>query len=405
MTNIIGKTQLINFSHFLSKRYIFITNRRTIMIDKFKKEKYFKMKLDKNKNINGNPVLKLNEISDKLTHLLSLEKIPESISHEKHKGHLESTLHVAVIFTKYLVHNQITVEFSRRISTVLTHIKYGKLKPDTIAFIGANEKKDSISGAISGYVYFRNLSSEVKVDLKGLDFIIEDSVSSSYQNLINLIKTIKKKYGEEAITKCHFTFISSDYHLIRISEIYKLSRRQSILSPLYKIGSTWTYLFAAYPFCVSPDPTLAFLGRIRVLANDLTIVLVNLNGLVANNDLIAKENFSRLCETNRKLRSMIRITSEPVGFLNYTNSSVEIPLEQLEILEISLCSIYEIQSILTPLVSGKSVDKRTLIQTRDLFMNTIKKIKNTIDPDRPIDHKNWYLTIDQIKNEKFNKKT
>jgi hypothetical protein len=176
------------------------------------------------------------------------------------------------------------------------------------------------------------------------------------------------------------------------------------LTPLFKIGSTWTYLFSAYPFCVSPDPTLAFLGRIRVLANDLTIVLVNLNGFLTNNDLIAKENFSRLCETNRKLRSMIRITSEPVGFLNYTNNSVEIPLEQLEILEISLCSIYEIQSILTPLVNGRSVDRRTLIQTRDLFMNTIKNIKNTIDPDRPIDNGSWYKMIDQTKNEKFIKK-
>ena len=399
------ESRFVFFSHFLSKQYIFVKNKKIGLINRIKNNKYFEMKMDKKENSNPNPVLKLNEISDKLTHLLSLEKIPESISHEKHKGHLESTLHIAVVFTKYLIQNQITVEFSRRISTILTHIKYGKLKPDTIAFIGGNEKKDLISSAASGYVYFRNLSSEAKVDLKGLEFIIEDSCSSSYQNLTNLLKTIKKKYGEENVSKCHFTFISSDYHLIRISEIYKLSRRQSILTPLSKIGSTWTYLFSAYPFCVSPDPTLAFLGRIRVLANDLTIVLVNLNGFLTNNDLIAKENFSRLCETNRKLRSMIRITSEPVTFLNYTNNSVEIPLEQLEILEISLCSIYEIQSILTPLVNGKSVDRRTLIQTRDLFMNTIKNIKNLIDPDRPINNLNWYEIIDQIKNEKFNKKT
>jgi hypothetical protein len=398
-----SQISFVSFSYFLTERCIFVKKKRTSIIEKLKKKK-LNMKIDKKENGNSNPVLKLNEISDKLTHLLSLEKTPESISHENHKGHLESTLHIAVVFTKQLIQNQITVEFSRRISTVLTHIKYGKLKPDTIAFVGGNEKKDLISGAASGYIYFRNLSSEARVDLNGLEFIIEDSGSSSYQNLLNLLKTIKKKYGEETISKCHFTFISSDYHLIRISEIYKLSRRQSILTPLYKIGSTWTYLFAAYPFCVSPDPTLAFLGRIRVLANDLTIVLVNLNGLVANNDLIARENFSRLCETNRKLRSMIRITSEPVGFLNYINGSVEIPLEQLEILEISLCSIYEIQSTLTPLVNGKSVDKRTLIQTRDLFMNTIKKIKNTIDPDRPIDNGNWYQTIHLIKNEKFGKK-
>jgi hypothetical protein len=359
----------------------------------------------KNENNSTNPVLKLNEISDKLTHLLSLEKTPESISYESHKGHLESTLHIAVVFTKHLIQNQISVEFARRISTILTHIKHGKLKPDAIAFIGGNKKKNLMSGATSGYIYFRNLSSELKIDLSGLEFIIEDSGFNGHENILNLLATIKKKYGEEATSKCHFTFISSDYHLIRISEIYKLSRRQSILTPLFRVGSTWTYLFAAYPFCVSPDPTLAFLGRIRVLANDLTIVLVNLNGLVVHNDLIAKENFSRLCEANRKLRSMLRITSEPVGFLNYINGSIEIPLEQLEILEISLCSIYDVQSILKPLVNGKSVDKRTLVQTRDLFMNTVKKIKHAIDPDRPIDHTYWYQIINQIKNERFSKKS
>jgi hypothetical protein len=271
------------------------------------------------------PKLRLHEIADKLSQLVSSGKISESINQENFKGHLESTMHVAVIFSKLLSNDQMTVEFERRISTILTQIKLRKLKPDIIAFIGGYKKSNPFSGAFGGYIYFRYLSSLLKLDLKGFKFIIEETTHNSQENLTYLLNTLKKKYGEEAISKCHFTLISSDYHLIRIAEIYKLSRRQSFLSSLFQFGASWTFLFASYPFCVSSDPTLAFLGRIRVLANDLTIVLVNLNELVEFNDLMAKENFYRLCETYKKLKSMIRIICEPRNILNSSEKAIEIP--------------------------------------------------------------------------------
>ena len=311
-------------------------------------------------------------------------------------------MHIAVIFSKILVQDQITVEFERRISTILTQIKYRKFKPDIIAFIGGYGNQNHLSGATAGYIYFRHICQQANVDIEGLEFIIEETTYSTHQNLICLLNTLKKKYGEEAVSKCHFSLISSDYHLIRIAEIYKLSQRQSLLSSLHNVGATWTYLFAAYPFCVSPDPTLAFLGRIRVLANDLSIVLVNLNGLVEFNDFIAKENFSRLCETNKKLRIMLRIMSEPNGNVNSSRSSMDIPFHQWEILERSLCVIHEVQLILTPLVNGKSVERRTLIRARDLLMNVVKNIRLTIDPDRPLCHEEWKNSFFKEKNSKKN---
>ncbi|AFP65619.1 hypothetical protein CMESO_474 (nucleomorph) [Chroomonas mesostigmatica CCMP1168] len=387
----------ISFSYFISPRLIEKNNVERKIFQK-KKKKYFNIKLMQNKNKKNNSKLRLHEIADKLTDLLSFGKFPESILQEEFKGHLESTMHVAVIFSKILTQNQITVEFERRVITVLTQLKNQKFKPDIIAFIGGHKKSNKISGAKAGYIYFRYIASEAKVDLGGLDFIIEETTQSTQKNLINLLKSLQKKYGDEAVSKCHFTLISSDYHLIRIAEIYKLSRRQSLLTPLDEVGATWTYLFAAYPFCVSPDPTLAFLGRIRVLANDLAIVLVNLNGLVEFNDLVAKENFSRLCETNQKLRAMLRIMSEPGSFLNSSGSSIEIPFEQWEILERSLCTIHEVQVNLTPLVNGKSVDRRILIRSRDLLMGAVKDIRLTIDPDRPLKQEEWVFSLGQMRN-------
>ena len=125
---------------------------------------------------------------------------------------------------------------------------------------------------------------------------------------------------------------------------------------LVKINATWTYLFAAYPFCVSPDPTLAFLGRIRVLANDLAIVLVNLNGLIKFNDLVAKENFSRLCETNQKLQKMLKIMPGSENSFPSTDGCIKLSASQWEVLERGLCSIHEAQRILSPLMNGEIVE-------------------------------------------------
>ena len=344
-----------------------------------------------------NSDMSLHEMTDRLGHLLSLGELPNIGTQEYRKGHLDSTIHVAVIFCKPLIEDMITIEFGRRISILLSQIKKDKLRPDIIAFVGGNDNKNNISGAKAGYIYFRHLSLEANLDLSGFEFVIEQEITSFRNNLDNLLVTLEKKYGKEAISQCHFTLISSDYHLIRIAEIFKLSRRQSILFPLVKINATWTYLFAAYPFCVSPDPTLAFLGRIRVLANDLAIVLVNLNGLIKFNDLIARENFNRLCETNQKLQKMLQIMPGPDNSYPLSDNSIKLSVGQWEVLEYSLCAIHEVQRILTPLMNGESVERRKLIHARDLFMEVVKKIRFTIDPDRPITNSELILSLEQAK--------
>jgi hypothetical protein len=386
-----------NKSIFDFKKKLKTNNNNLIYRISIKKNGDFYSKFENKDKINSD--LSLHEMADKLGYLLSLGEFSNINIREHHKGHLESTMHVAVVFCKPLIKDMITIEFERRVSILLSQIKKDKLRPDTIAFVGGNDNKNSISGAKAGYIYFRRLSSEAKLDLSDFEFIIEQEVSSFRDNLDNLLITLEKKYGKEVISRCHFTLISSDYHLIRIAEIFKLSRRQSILFPLVKINATWTYLFAAYPFCVSPDPTLAFLGRIRVLANDLAIVLVNLNGLIKFNDLVAKENFSRLCETNQKLQKMLKIMPGSENSFPSTDGCIKLSASQWEVLERGLCSIHEAQRILSPLMNGEIVERRKLVHARDLFMEVVKNIRFTIDPDRPVTNYELVLSLDQVKTE------
>jgi hypothetical protein len=344
-------------------------------------------KVDQKKNTV--PGLRLHEIADKIDFLLATDGLIEPAVQENLNGHLESTLHVAVIFCKNLDKNQITVEFSRRISAILNQIKSGKIKLDTIVFLGGEIDQNEFSSASAGYIYLRYLADKSKINLSGLDFIIEHTYSNFQDNLSILTSLLENKYGKEGVSRCHFTLISSDYHLIRISEIHRLSTRQSLLNPILKIGATWTYLFAVYPFCVSPDPNLAFLGRIRVLANELSVVLVNLNGHLEYSEMLSRENFTRLCETNRKLRLALRKMFEQDNLINLPKNSLNINLDYWETLEQSLGEIHDVQNILSPLITGKTVERIDLIKARDIFMNALKNIKLTVDPDRPLNQKEW----------------
>jgi hypothetical protein len=335
--------------------------------------------------------LSLHDIAEKLNCLLSKNETYQLQFDEHHRGHLDSTIHIALIFCKPLMNGRLTVESSRRISTAFIQLRYGKISPDAIVFLSSSGNSGDISGASASYVFFRHLSVEYGLNFKNLKMIVQDKCEDIRGNICNLIKTLENVYGVESMSKAHYTLISSDYHLIRLSEIYKHSPRQSILTPLINNNSTWTFLFAAYPFCVSPDPTLAFLGRIRVLANELSIVLVNLNGYANSNELFARENFSRLCEINKKLGTMIRIMFDNRQRSNYGSSSLEISAKQWEILEQNLCSLHEIQTVLTPIFRGESIDRRTLQKVQEVFVNSIRTIKLTVDPDRPIETSEWEL--------------
>ena len=106
-----------------------------------KKKGDFYSKIENHDKINSD--LSLHEMADKLGHLLSLSEFPNISTQEHHKGHLESTMHVAVVFCKPLIKDMITIEFERRISILLSQIKKDKLRPDTIAFVGGNDNKNA----------------------------------------------------------------------------------------------------------------------------------------------------------------------------------------------------------------------------------------------------------------------
>lgn len=297
-------------------------------------------------------------------------------------GYLSATTHVVIVFGKHLIRDQVTVEFAKRIVTLVKQIASGALDPTVICFTGGNGAREDgcISEAVAGYAFFRTVCEEANIDVDRFEIILEQRSRNTKENLRNVIEELRRRQGSDAVSACHFTLVSSDYHLIRIQEVHRLSPRQSVLFPLEVSASTWNCIFAAYPFCVSREPATAFLGRAVVLANDLGIVLVNLNGVIDDREFLSKENLHRLNETFAKMRDMYRIidsrTSAAGGFR--TNMR-----KHAEALELAIQNIRQVHTLLNPLAEmGASVSRPNLELARELLISTISSMRSSMDPDR-----------------------
>ncbi|PXF42381.1 hypothetical protein BWQ96_07901 [Gracilariopsis chorda] len=327
----------------------------------------------------------LHELTERIADLLHVGSIHNNHLHcpkDAPLGYLHATTHVVVVFGKHLIRDQLTVEYAKRIVTLVKQIARGALNPDVICFTGGNGLNDdgTISEAAAGYSFFRNICEEASIDVSRFQYILEHNSHNTKENLRNVIEELRRRFGADALSACHFTLVSSDYHLIRIQEVHRLSPRQSVLFPLEVSASTWNCIFAAYQFCVSRDPATAFLGRAVVLANDLGILHVNLKGALDDREFVAKENLDRLNETFAKMREMYRVidsrTSTTGGFRTDMRNHAET-------LELAIHHIREVHTLLGPLnETGASVPHGHLELAYELLTNAIRTMRSSMDPDR-----------------------
>lgn len=327
----------------------------------------------------------LHELTERIADLLQVGSIEKSNLHcpkDAPLGYLEATTHVVVVFGKHLIRDQISVEYAKRVVTLVKQIASGALNPSIVCFTGGKgiDGAGGVSEAVVGYSFFRNVCEEAQLDVSKFDFILEEKSRNTKENIANVIEELRRRSGSDAVSTCHFTLVSSDYHLIRIQEVHRLSPRQSVLFPLEVSSATWNCIFAAYPFCVSRDPATAFLGRAVVLANDLGILLVNLNGALDDRQFVARENLHRLSETFAKMREMYRVIDSRASVMGGFRTDMR---AHAETLELAIHDIREVQTLLGPLnETGASVPRAHLQLARELLSETIARMRSSMDPDR-----------------------
>jgi DUF218 domain len=320
--------------------------------------------------------------------------------------------HIAVVFGKRLFRDMISVEFAKRVVTLVKQIACGALNPDTICFTGGQSTAvdtpgatvgqqgkspdhGKVSEATAGYMFFRSVCDEVGLDADRFHYILEEESTNTKENMANVVSAVRKTLGADAVSACHFTLVSSDYHLIRIQEVHRICPRHSLLFALNVSAASWAFIFAAYPFCVSPDPSTAFRGRAMVLANDLSIVLVNLNGVVSDRQFLARENIARLSETFAKMRDMFRVV-DPTRALSHGGFGVDMR-DYTETLELAIHRVREAHTILIPLDDPcASVSRSDLELAKTLLTQVVHDMRSSLDPDRPLRVSDHYDIVDEL---------
>lgn len=337
---------------------------------------------------------------------------------------VEGRHQVVVLFGKKLIGDKISVEYAKRVVTLVKQIACGAVRPDTLVFTGGKdpgrevgreagvekevetrrsfadgawkEEEDvvkrerearervgqgAVTQAAAGYLFFRSICEEVGVDADGFDYILEEESHTTKESMANVVKEVRARFGADAVSGCHFTLVSSDYHLIRIKEVHRTCPRHSLLFALEVASASWACIFAAYPFCVSPEPATAFLGRAMVLANDLSIVLVNLRGVISDRQFFARENTARLNATSAKMRDMFRVV-DPTRALVRGGFRADMR-SYSETLERAIHAVREVQELVAPLIDPcGSAPPQDLERAEELLTHAVLDMREQLDPDR-----------------------
>lgn len=330
------------------------------------------------------PLANLHELTERIADLLQIGSIekgkqsPVPAASDGRHGHLNASSHIVVVFGKRLIRDQVSVEYAKRIITLVKQLANGSLEPHIVCFTGGRAPNGQVSEAAAGYAFFRSVCEESGVNVDDYSYLLEEKSSNTVQNIQNIISNLRRRCNPEALTNCHFTLVSSDYHLIRLQEVHRLCVQESALFPLKLFSASWNFIFAAYPFCVSRDPATAFLGRAIVLANDLSTVIVNLSGAVNNRQFMAKENVHRLQETFAKLSDMYRV----IDSRSYSGFRTDMR-KHAETLELAIHRVREVHTTLLPLQKdGVTVSRADMELSLRLLMSVVRDIRESMDPDR-----------------------
>ena len=225
--------------------------------------------------------------------------------------------HVALVFGKALLQDQVSVEYASRIRALVKLIATDSTIT-LVCFCGGVAPGNHIADADAAYVFFRHLCASQNIGVDHLEVYIDRTSreeASALQHLTQYLRThqvpqwLQDSSTEESSTDeyglvretprkkihVHFSLVSTGHHLCNINDIHHRSPRQSLLRPIEQLKSemsrveqaeegivetSWCYCYAPYPCLDVKDDAVAFMGRCYLLGEELKPLLMNLKGIV-----------------------------------------------------------------------------------------------------------------------------
>jgi hypothetical protein len=247
------------------------------------------------------------------------DKIQDHPKDQKRK--VADCRHVALVFSKPLLQDQITTEYASRLVSLARAMKHDDYKPTLVCFCGstATTNNNLVAETSAGVIFFRHLCAANQISLDETDLsiighedhdltwsssslhpVVEELLQHRYlESWLVQSEAYESETDEYGLTRrqprkkilIHWTLISTDYHLCNLNDIHERSPRRSPLNTLllelrqavksYKgiAKTTWCFRYSTYPYLYSKDTTTAFLGKCYLMAQELRPLLTNLRGV------------------------------------------------------------------------------------------------------------------------------
>lgn len=367
------------------------------------------------------------------------------------RRHIDVLKHVAVVFARPLIENQITVEYASRIRRLVKAIKFEDYNPDLVCFVETETargigfaQQSKLPSSSAGYLFFRHLCAaqavslqkNLEVYIQGVDHPRSPSAKNSlehddnefesssrddvahdpeYLALLAVTDVMDHSYlpewrQEAKRLRVKVSLVSSDYHICQIHDVQQRSPNQSTLRALNTVlkpsnttvETKWSFMYTTTAPILSKDKVQGFFYKCYITAQQLYPVVVNLRGVANNREFFQRENYLSLVSARRSLvTDMERIYNvqpslKSVHHLSihsgsrFDESHVEKKKPVDVVLESALLSLGRCCDLVRPagLLTG-SVTSADWKLAYSILEQAVDQIVMTCDPDKPLEPLEW----------------
>ena len=196
-----------------------------------------------------------------------------------------------------------------------------------------------------------------------------------------------------------------------------LRGRQYQASSMYRssqdivVETSWSFQYATYPFLYAQDEAVVFLGKCFLLAEELMPLLVNMKGVVEEEEFFQRDNYLMLASIRRSLVSKVERLHKSSGIKralkryqdtvigrppSSSKSSAAAARDIIVILEGALLSLGRCVDLVRPaglLVSV--VPSKNWKRALRALEHSLREIRSVCDPDRPLRPTEWGKLVDE----------
>ena len=362
-----------------------------------------------------------------------------------------------VILSKHPVRDQLTLEQALRVHTAIRMLAADDApRPAVIVFCGSatrrSELDDSeekmlpltsmedrrrapladhqqVTGASLAYSFFRSCVEAQRIDLSATELLLHRESGRLRDGLVTATLGVRRRMSRDDDGGGLVVRLFSTAHILqRLRDYDAFSPRRSPLRPLREMRAEVRWEPVSYPYSYSSEATTWRRARHIVLAEQLQVLRLNLNGMLegaGQAEFLQPENYRRLKTIHATLAEELRADvaprpqrphaleehlteHRPLGARREATAAAHAAprynAEQM-VVEQAAARLGKLQVLLKPLADDPihgmmKIPAAELRDAAELLGSVVDGLRQA-DPDRPIKPDEWLRLLSSVEEERF----